>query len=159
MEIRRGDLYNAKHRETSRMMCLQGRCIPWRSPKWYSPQLACQEFHKGANSGSTWGWLLLEGGKKPEMIFGVGQLPAAWHIPFFDQLPQYEYVTLAETFFPIKATYPHYNPSIFSSLGCIWASRPFTFYFQNKKQPILNLPLLLHETRLGSWPHMLLYLI
>ena len=62
------------------------------------PWLACQEFHRGANSGSTWGWLLLEGGKKPEMIFGVGQLPAAWHIPFFDQLPQYEHVTSAETF-------------------------------------------------------------
>ena len=37
-----------------------------------SPQLACQEFHGGANSGSAWEWLLLEGVKKLEMIFGVG---------------------------------------------------------------------------------------
>ena len=41
-----------------------------------SPQLACQEFHRGPNSGSTWGWLLLGGVKKPEMIFGVGHMPA-----------------------------------------------------------------------------------
>ena len=46
------------------------------APEQSSPQLACQEFHRGANSGSTWGWILLGGVKKPKMIFGVGQMPA-----------------------------------------------------------------------------------
>ena len=64
-----------------------------------SPLLACQEFHRGANSGSTWGWLLPEGGKNPEMIFGVGQVPVALHIPSpFDKLPQYEDITSAENY-------------------------------------------------------------
>ena len=45
------------------------------APEQTSPQLACQEFHRGDNSGSTWGWLLLGGVKKPDMIFGVGQMP------------------------------------------------------------------------------------
>ena len=47
-----------------------------KAPQSSSPQLACQEFHRGDNSGSTWGWLLLGGVKKPDMIFGVGQIPA-----------------------------------------------------------------------------------
>ena len=34
-----------------------------KAPQQFSPQLACQEFHRGANSGSTWGWLVLEGVK------------------------------------------------------------------------------------------------
>ena len=72
-----------------------------KAPKQSSPLLACQEFHGGANSGSTWGWILLEGGKNPEMIFGIGQMPDALHIPSpFDKLPQYEDITSVETLFP-----------------------------------------------------------
>ena len=33
------------------------------------------KIYRGANSGSTWGWLLLEGVKNSDMIFGVGQIP------------------------------------------------------------------------------------
>ena len=47
-----------------------------KAPKQFSPQLACQEFHRGANSGSTWGWLPLGGVKKLDRIFGLGQMPA-----------------------------------------------------------------------------------
>ena len=37
-----------------------------KAQKHFSPPFACQKFHRGANSGSTWGWILLEGAKKPE---------------------------------------------------------------------------------------------
>ena len=131
-----------------------------KAPKQPSPQLACQEFHRGANSGSTWGWLLLEGVKKPDIIFGVGQMPAAWHIPFFDQLPQYDYVISTETFLPIKLPTQTTVLAFFLLLGCVQASRPLTsFYLQIEKKPILKLPLFLHETRLDCWSHLILYLI
>ena len=99
------------------------------------PSLLVKNFIGGANSGSTWGWLLLEGGKTPEMIFGVGQLPTTWNIPFFDQLPQYERVTSAETFFPISLPTHTTILAFFLPLGCILASKRFTsFYFQTRKQ-------------------------
>ena len=42
---------------------------------------------------------------------------------------------ISKNIFPNQTTYPHYNPSIFLLLGCIWTSRPFTlFILENIKQ-------------------------
>ena len=35
--------------------------------KKFSPLFSYQKIYRGANSGSTWGWLILEGVKNPEI--------------------------------------------------------------------------------------------
>ena len=75
MDQQRGYILGTVHRDFKEDG-LSGERHSLKDPKQSSPQLACQEFHRGANSGSTWGWLLLGGVKKPDMIFGVGQMPA-----------------------------------------------------------------------------------
>ena len=46
-----------------------------KAQKQFSPLLCLSKNLQGANNGSTWGWLLLEGVKNPKMIFEVGQMP------------------------------------------------------------------------------------
>ena len=43
----RGFHYRAKAQETSRMMCLQGRCIHWSLRNILAPYFACQKFIGG----------------------------------------------------------------------------------------------------------------
>ena len=85
------------------------------APEQSSPQPACQEFHRGANSGSTWGWLLLGGVKKQDMIFGIGQLPTIIsHLSSFN----FSYHNMIETsaeIVPHQSSYPDFSSNIFSS--------------------------------------------
>ena len=66
MNFVEGNLSKAKAYETSRMMCLLGDAFLEGSKTNLAPCFALSKIYRGANSGSTWGWLLLEGIKNSE---------------------------------------------------------------------------------------------
>ena len=126
-----------------------------------APYLLVKKFTGGANSGSTWGWLLLEEVENSEIwSLGVGQMPVSWTILFFlwSAATSYEDNISVETL-PIQLP-THTIVLTFFLLGALGLADPLhhQFFTNRKNKPNLLLPLLLHETRLDCWSHMFLYL-
>ena len=67
MEINRGDFIKGQKAQGGfKDDVFSEEMHSLKAQKHFSPLFSCQKNLWGANSGSTWGWLLLEGAKKPE---------------------------------------------------------------------------------------------
>ena len=144
------------------MMCLQGKCIPCKLIKQISPLLACQEIYKGLTVAPHGDGFFLKESRIQRI--DLWSRPVAYCLahPFLslDQLPQYEDITSAE-----KLSQSIYLPTLqsqhfFFFQGSFELVDPlYHLFLQTKNKPILNLPLLLHETKLDCRSHMFLYLV
>ena len=126
-----------------------------KAQKHIQPPVFFDKLLQVANSGSTWGWHLLEGVKN--LKNNLWKQARAWYLTIFSSLIncyKHDGCQINRNFFP-KQLPTHPTVLTFFLQGAFRLADLLHHYFLLKaeKQTNLNLPLFLYETILNSWPH------